>query len=94
MTDDAAANQLGTDLAISLMLRMAFELLGDMTDDPDKFRTDITNDLVNLASTVTLPPMPAKAVPKVRGVMITTISSLLSNAPPEARAADAAFAVQ
>jgi hypothetical protein len=42
MTDDRAANQLGTDLSIRLMLRMVFEILGGMANDPDTFRADIT----------------------------------------------------
>jgi hypothetical protein len=83
MAGDAAVQQLATDLAISLMLRMVFEILGGMTDDPDKFRSGIAKDLVDLVHTVTLPPMPASAEPKVRAAMTTIICSLLSNAPPE-----------
>jgi hypothetical protein len=94
MTDDPAANQLGNDLSIHLMLRMVFEILGGMANDPDKFRVDITDQLVDLANTVALPPMPAETEPKIRAVMTTIISGLLSNVPPETPLTTATYSMQ
>jgi tRNA-dihydrouridine synthase len=53
-----------------------------MTDDPDKYRSDMRKKLLELANSMPLAPMAAARDKKVRGLARETVENLLINQRP------------
>ena len=62
-----------------LMLKALFELVGTMIEDPDAFRSDIREQLLELADTVPLAPMVAIREKKARTFVKEAVGNLLIN---------------
>jgi hypothetical protein len=63
-------------------LRGRFRYIATMTDDPDKYRSDMRKKLLELANSMPLAPMAAARDKKVRGLARETVENLLINQRP------------
>jgi len=64
------------------MLKTLFEIIATMADDPDKYRSDVRKELLELADTMPLAPMSAAREKKVRAFVKETVGNLLINQRP------------
>jgi hypothetical protein len=64
------------------MLKTVFEIIATMADDPDTYRSDMRRNLLELADTMPLDPVPAAREKKVRGFVKETVGNLLMNQRP------------
>jgi len=65
ITDDQAEH-MGADMAIQFMLMMLFQLVSEIADDPQGFRSDVHRELTDLVATYKLPPMPEATARQIR----------------------------
>jgi|HubBroStandDraft_6_1064221.scaffolds.fasta_scaffold349875_2 hypothetical protein len=61
------------------MLMTLFQIVSQMAEDPRGFRADVHSQLVDLAATYKLPPMPKDEEAKVRASAKTVIDGLTLN---------------
>jgi hypothetical protein len=57
--ETATARYIASNVSTQLMLKTLFEIMATMADDPDKYRSDVRQKLLELADTMPLAPMPA-----------------------------------
>lgn len=60
------AEHMGADMAIQFMLVMLFQLVSEIADDPQGFRSDVHKELTDLVATYKLPPMPEATAGQIR----------------------------
>jgi hypothetical protein len=68
--------RIGAEMAMQFMLMTLFQILSQMADDPRGFRADVRSQLVDLAATYKLQPMPKDEEAKVRASANTVIDGL------------------
>lgn len=77
---EATARYIAGHVSTQLMLKMLFEIIATMSDDPDQYRSDMKKKLLELTET-----MPLKVEPhmekEVRGYVKQTVSAVLTNNP-------------
>ena len=78
------ANLMSTNAATQLMLRYLFEMQFSGANDPQKFRAEVTKQMLGLVDQAGLPPLKPEADARVRAQMKVMISALLSNEPTPA----------
>ena len=72
----ATARYIASNVFTQLMLKTLFEIIATIADDPDKYRSDVRKNLVELANTMLLAPMPAAREKKVRAFVKETVAFL------------------
>jgi hypothetical protein len=77
--DTATARYIASNVSTQLMLKVLFELIAMMTDDPNDWRAGIKAKLLELADSMPLSPMPPAQEMKVRGFVRETVGTLLTN---------------
>jgi hypothetical protein len=73
---NAYVERMGAEMAIQFMLMTLFQILSQMVEDPHGFRVDVHSQLVDLAATYKLPPMPKDEEAKVRTAAKIVIDGL------------------
>ena len=73
------ARYIAANVSTQLMLKVLFELIAMMTDDPRDWRAAIKAKLLELADSTPLAEMPATQEKMVRGFVRETIGTLLTN---------------
>jgi hypothetical protein len=73
---------IASNVATQLMLKTIIEIISTMSDDPDKYRSGLKVKLLELADTMPLAAMAPAREDKVRAFVRETISTLLTNKPP------------
>jgi hypothetical protein len=64
--DTATARYIASNVSTQLMLKILFEVIATMADDPDSYRSSMRKKLVELADTMPLAPTAAEREKKVR----------------------------
>jgi len=80
--ETAKARYIASNVSTQLMLKTLFEIIATMADDPDKYRSDVRKELLELADTMPLAPMSAAREKKVRAFVKDTVGNLLTNQRP------------
>ena len=80
--ETATARYIAGNVSTQLMLKTMFEIIATMADDPDKYRSDVRKELLELADTMPLAPMSAAREKKVRAFVKDTVGNLLTNQRP------------
>jgi len=80
--ETATARYIASNVSTQLMLKTLFEIIATMADDPDKYRSDVRKELLELADTMPLAPMSAAREKKVRAFVKDTVGNLLTNQRP------------
>jgi hypothetical protein len=81
--ETATAPYIASNVSTQLMLKTMFEIIATMADDPDAYRSDIREKLLELAESMPLAPMSAERATKVRGFVKETVGNLLTNQQPK-----------
>ena len=71
--------QLGVDMANNFMLALLFNLIADMSENPDGFRTDTKTALCDLADDYKLPGVSPEIVQEARDAAKQVIAGVLQN---------------
>jgi hypothetical protein len=71
--------QLGVDMANNFMLMTLFTIVGDMAEDPDGFRTNVTKALFDLADNYSLPRVAPEMANEARDAAKQIIAGVLQN---------------
>jgi hypothetical protein len=74
--------QLGVDMANTFMLTLLFNLIADMSETPDGFRTDTKIALCDLADDYKLPGVAPEIAQEARDAAKQVIAGVLQNAKP------------
>jgi hypothetical protein len=77
--------QLGVDMANTFMLTLLFNLIADMSENPDGFRTDTKTALCELADNYKLPGVTPEIAQEARKAAKQIIAGVLQNAKPFSR---------
>ena len=77
--ETATARYIAGNVSTQLMLKMMFEVIATMADDPDGYRSDMRSKLLEIADTMPLAPMGAAREKKVRAFVKETVGNLLIN---------------
>jgi hypothetical protein len=77
--ETATARYIASNVSTQLMLKALFEPIGTMMEDPDGYRSDIREQLLEVADTMPLAPMAAARERKVRAFVKETVGDLLIN---------------
>lgn len=77
--ETATARYIASNVSTQLMLKALFELIGTMMEDPDAYRSDIREQLLEVADTMPLAPMAVAREKKVRAFVKETVGDLLIN---------------
>ncbi len=77
--ETATARYIASNVSTQLMLKALFELIGTMMEDPDAYRSDIREQLLEVADTMPLAPMATARERKVRAFVKQTVGDLLIN---------------
>jgi hypothetical protein len=80
--ETATARYIASNISSHLMLKTIIEIISTMSDDPDKYRAGLRVKLLELANTMPLAAMAPTREDKVRAFVRETISTLLTNKPP------------
>ena len=64
--ETATARYIASNVSTQLMLKTLFEIIATMADDPDKYRSDVRKELLELADTMPLSAMVAAREKKAR----------------------------
>ena len=78
----ATARYIASNISTQLMLKTIIEIISTMADDPDKYRAGLKLKLLELADTMPLAAMAPTREGQVRAFVRETISTLLTNKPP------------
>jgi hypothetical protein len=82
MVEDAEttnARFIASNVSIQLMLKTVFEVIVTLAEDPERYRSDVRSELLDLADTVKLGPMPEGRERMVRGFVKEAVGNLLMN---------------
>jgi hypothetical protein len=74
--------QLGIDMANNFMLMTLFTIVGDMSEDPDGFRTNVKKALFDLADNYSLPGVAREMANEARDAAKQIIAGVLQNPQP------------
>jgi hypothetical protein len=80
--ETAEARHIAEHLATNLMLKTMFEIIVTMADDPAGYRSDLKKEMLEIADTMKLGPMPLTQETMVRGFVKQTIGALLDRPLP------------
>ena len=80
--ETATARYIASNVSTQLMLKTLFEIIATMADDPDKYRSDVRKELLELADTMPLSPMAVAREKKVRAFVKETVGNLSINQRP------------
>jgi hypothetical protein len=79
--NEATARYIAGNVSTQLMLKVLFEIIATMSDDPDQYRDDMKKKVLELAE-----EMPLNVAPEVerdvRGFVKETVTNILTNSPP------------
>jgi hypothetical protein len=73
---------LGVDMANTFMLTLLFNLIADMSENPDGFRTDTRTALCDLADDYKLPGVAPEIAQEARDTAKQVIAGVLQNSKP------------
>jgi hypothetical protein len=76
----STGQQLGVDMANTFMLTLLFNLIADMSENPDGFRTDTRTALCELADDYKLPGVAPEIAQEARAAAKQIIAVVLANA--------------
>ena len=76
----STGQQLGVDMANTFMLTLLFNLIADMSENPDGFRTDTRTALCELADNYKLPGVAPEIAQEARAAAKQIIAVVLANA--------------
>jgi len=77
--ETATARYIASNVSTQLMLKTMFEIIATMADDPDRYRSDMREKLLELADTMPLAAIAAAREKKVRAFVKETVGNLLIN---------------
>jgi hypothetical protein len=77
--------QLGVDMANTFMLTLLFNLIADMSENQDGFRTDTKRALCELADDYKLPGVAPERAQEARHAANQVIAGVLQNSKPFSR---------
>jgi hypothetical protein len=81
--ETATARYIAVNIANQLMLKVLFELVGQIvSDDPEKFRESIKRQLFDTATAMPLGPMDASREKLVRKFVQENVGAMLTNKRP------------
>jgi hypothetical protein len=78
----STGQQLGVDMANTFMLTLLFNLLADMSENPDGFRTDTRTALCELADDYKLSGVAPEIALEARKAAKQVIAGVLQNSKP------------
>jgi hypothetical protein len=81
----STGQQLGVDMANTFMLTLLFNLIADMSENPDGFRTDTRTALCELADDYKLPGVAPETAQEARDAAKRVIAGVLQNSKPFSR---------
>jgi hypothetical protein len=81
----STGQQLGVDMVNTFMLTLLFNLIADMSENPDGFRTDTRTALCELADDYKLPGVALEIAQEARNTAKQVIAGVLQNSKPFGR---------
>jgi hypothetical protein len=78
----SAGQQLGVDMANNFMLMTLFGLIADMSENPDRFRTDVKKALFDLTDDYNLPGVAPETAKAARDAAKQIIAGVLQSQSP------------
>ena len=78
----STGQQLGVDMANTFMLTLLFNLIADMSENPDGFRTDTKAALCESADDYKLPGVAPEIAQEARDAAKQVIAGVLQNLTP------------
>ena len=81
----STGQQLGVDMANTFMLTLLFNLIADMSENPDGFRTDTRTALCDLADDYKSPGVAPEIAQEARNAAKQVIAGVLQSAKPISR---------
>jgi len=78
----STGHQLGVDMANTFMLTLLFNLIADMSENTDGFRTDTKTALCELADVYKLPGVAPEIAQEARDTAKQVIAGVLQNSKP------------
>jgi len=76
------SQQLGIDIANNFMLMTLFSIVAEMADDPERFRSDVKKELLDLIDDHKLSGIAPTTAGEARATAKQIISSILANGKP------------
>jgi len=74
--------QLGIDMANNFILMTLFSIVAEMAEDPERFRSDVKRELLDLIDDHKLPGIAPATAGEARDTAKQIISSILANGKP------------